>query len=186
MVTAAVLFALFTVTPPAEEEPQQEPVRHSALYFEVGLGSPLGGWGIESVTRVGPWFEISGGVGIGIAAEESGTQPSLGQMFQWSVMPRLFLAKTDHGGVTFGVGASGGNYGDVGSKTFCFDDPCPTSYPLSYAVWANTELGGEAWYASGVAARIFVGWAHGWCRGSGCESAGMNLPYVGAGLGYAF
>ena len=187
MPTAVVLFALLAVTPPAEQEPQQEPVLHSALYFEAGLGSPLGGLGIESVTRVGPWFEISGGLGIGVAAEESEAQPSLAHMLQWSIMPRLFLGKTEHGGVTLGVGASGGNYGDDSNKIICVDGPCATGpYPVSYAFWANGELGAEAWYPSGVAARIFAGWAHGWCTSSGCGSALMNFPYLGAGLGYAF
>ena len=142
--------------------------------------------GIESVTRLGPWFEISGGLGIGAAAEQSGTEPSLAHTLQWSIMPRLFLAKTDHGGITFGVGASSGDYGDVSSKTFCFDDPCPSTYPVSYTLWANSELGAEAWYPSGFAARIFAGWAHGWCASGGCGSALMNFPYLGAGLGYAF
>lgn len=186
MPTAAVLFALLAVTPPAEQEPQQAPVRQSALYFEAGLGSPLGGAGIESVTRLGEWFEISGGLGIGIAAGQSEAHPSLAHMLQWSIMPRLFLGKTEHGGITLGAGASGGNYGDVGEKILCFDDPCPTTYPVSYALWANFELGAEAWYRSGFAARFFVGWAHGWCSSSACESGGTNFPYLGTGLGYAF
>jgi hypothetical protein len=107
-------------------------------------------------------------------------------MLQWSIMPRLFLGKTEHGGVTLGVGASGGNYGDDSSKLFCFDDACASTYPVSYAFWANFELGAEAWYPSGFAARIFAGWAHGWCTSSGCGYATMNFPYLGAGLGYAF
>ena len=179
MPTAAVLFALLALTPPAEQEPQQEPFLHSALYVEAGLGSPLGGLGIESVTRIGPWFEISGGLGIGVAAGESEAQPSLAHMLQWSIMPRLFLGKTEHGGVTLGVGASGGNYGDASSKIICFDDPCASTYPVSYALWANVELGAEAWYPSGFATRIFAGWAHGWCTSSGCGSALMNFPTSG-------
>src|SRR5579863_14472 len=174
MCTAAILLALLAVTPPTEE-PQQERVRYSAVYLEAGLGAPLGGLGIESVTRVGPWFEISGGLGIGVAAEESEAQPSLAHMLQWSIMPRLFLGKTEHGGVTLGVGASGGNYGDASDKIICVDGPCATgSYPVGYAVWANGEIGGEAWYPSGVAARVFAGFAHGWCTGSGCGGA-MNF-----------
>jgi hypothetical protein len=69
----------------------------------------------------------------------------------------------------------------------CVYDSCPSSYPVSYALWSNAELGTEAWYPSGFAARVFAGWAHGWyTSSSACEFAPMDFPYFGVGVGYAF
>jgi hypothetical protein len=97
-------------------------------------------------------------------------------------MPRVILGN-DRGGFTMGLGASGGNYGEL---AFICIDSCPDSHPVSYFVWANAELGFEVWTPGGLAVRFFGGYAHGWCTSSSCVSALTNLPYLGAGLGYAF
>lgn len=187
MPSAAILAALFAVAAPAgENQPAPEPVSHDAVYLEVGLGGPLGVLGVEWVSRVRPWLEVSWGVGFGWAAAASGSNGDVGQVLQWSVMPRLLLGN-ERGGATLGAGVSGGGYGDWGAKYLCFDDPCPSTYPLTYALWANAEVGGEAWLEHGLAVRFFGGWAHGWCTSSTiCRWAPTDVPYLGAGVGYAF
>jgi hypothetical protein len=182
--TTAILAALLAVASPVTDD-EPEPVHHSSLYFVTGLGAPLGFAGIESVTRVAPWLEISGGLGLGLNASESEPQPSLGHMLQWSVMPRLYLSTSQFVGLTLGAGVSGGNYADP--LFFCIDcDPAPTSYPVSYFLWGNVEFGGEVWTPFGLAGRLFVGYAHGWCTSSSCVSASTDIPYLGGGVGYAF
>jgi hypothetical protein len=184
MPMTAILVALLAVTPPVTKAP--EPVLQTAVYVEVGLGSPLGVLGIESVTRVAPWLELSAGLGMGLDAAESGVSPSLGNVLQWSVMPRLLLGN-GLGGFTLGVGMSGGNSGDWDSNFLCFYDSCPTTHALDYVVWANVEVGAEVWMPFGLAGRLFGGWAHGWCVSSSCLSdLTTNMPYIGAGIGYAF
>jgi hypothetical protein len=182
MATAALLVALLAVVPPATDE-DAEPVLHSSIYLESGLGAPLGVIGIESVTRLTPWLELSGGLGLGYAASESEPHPSVGHLLQWSLMPRLLLGNT-RGGVTLGVGASGGNYGDM--QIFCIDGCNYRDFPVSYFLWSNVEVGGEVWMPIGLAARIFAGYAHGWCASSSCVSAPNDIPYLGVGVGYAF
>jgi hypothetical protein len=181
MPATALLLALFAVAPPSEPEAPAPPIR-SSVSFVTSFGGPLGFAGIESVTRVAPWLEISGGLGLGWAAADSEPNPGLGHMLQWSVMPRLLLGN-EVGGLTIGAGVSGGNYSD---EFFCIDDDCPSTYPVSYTLWGNAELGGEAWTPSGVALRIFAGWAHAlWANGTH-GSASTDFPYLGGGVGYAF
>jgi hypothetical protein len=184
MVTTAVVVAVLAAASPVTfDEP--EPVHHSSVYFVTGLGAPLGFAGIESVTRVAPWLEISGGLGLGLNASESDPQPSLGHMLQWSVMPRLFLSNNQVVGLTLGAGVSGGNYANP--SFLCIDcQVAPTSYRVSYFVWGNVEFGAEVWTPFGLAGRGFVGYAHGWCTSSWCVSAANDIPYLGIGVGYAF
>lgn len=182
MPATALLLALFAVLPPIEEAQAPAPALRSSVFFVTGLGGPLGFAGIESVTRIAPFLEISGGLGLGYGAAFSEPNPGLGHMLQWSVMPRLLLGN-EIGGLTLGAGLSGGNYSD---EFFCIDDPCPSTYPVSYTLWGNAELGGEAWTPSGVALRIFAGWAHAlWADGTHGSST-TDFPYLGAGVGYAF
>ena len=184
MPMTALLVALLAVAPSVTEDPK--PALQTAVYVEVGLGSPVGVLGIESVTRVAPWLELSGGLGMGLDAAESGVPATLGNVLQWSFMPRLLLGNS-LGGLTLGVGMSGGNSGDWDSNAFCFYDSCPTTHALDYVVWANAEVGAEVWMPFGLAGRVFAGWAHGWCISSSClPDLTTNMPYVGAGIGYAF
>jgi len=183
MPVTPILLALLAVALPVTEE-DPAPARQSALYLEAGPGSPLGVIGIESVTRIAPWMEMSFGLGLGLNALESQAQPGPGHMLQWSLMPRLILGNSRTGGVTLGLGASGGNYGDF--QFICFDSPCQDTFPVSYFVWGNVEVGVEAWTPAGLAVRFFGGYAHGWCASSPCVAAATDLPYLGAGVGYAF
>jgi hypothetical protein len=168
----------------ADSTPALPPERHrtTAIYLLAGLGLPVGFVGLEAVHRIGSLVEITAGYGRGLSA--SGSQPHAGfsHSVQWAVMPRLRWGD-DHNALTLGAGASGGNYGDL---PLCFDDPCSSTYPVSYFVWNNLEIGGEHWSSSGLAVRYFVGYAHGWCVSDACVSADDNLPYFGLGVGYAF
>jgi len=156
--------------------------RNTAIGYVGGFGTPVGIAGLEGVHRIGSMFELSAGYGIGLVA--AGSEPHAGfwHVVQWAVMPRLRLGN-DHSAFTMGAGASGGNYG---AFPLCFDDPCSNTYPVSYFVWSNFEIGGEYWASGGFALRYFVGYAHGWCTSSSCVSAAENLPYFGWGFGYAF
>lgn len=155
----------------------------SAVYLVLGLGTPIGGLGLEWVSRIGSSFEISFGFGAGLDAAYSEPNPPLGHYLQWSVMPRFVLGN-EHGGFTLGAGLSGGNDGNA--NFFCFDDNCSGTYPVSHFVSANIEVGGEAWTSIGLAIRGFLGYEHGWCISSPCVWATTNYPYLGFGIGYAF
>lgn len=159
-----------------------EPVRNTAIYYVGGAGTPVGIAGLEAVRRFGPMFELSAGFGIGLAAASSEPHAGFGHVVQWAVMPRLRLGNAHHA-LTLGAGVSGGNYGDL---PLCFDDPCSTTYPVSYFVWSNLEIGEERRWSNGFTTRLFLGYAHGWCASSSCVSAADNLPYLGWALGYAF
>jgi hypothetical protein len=156
--------------------------RRTAIFFVFGIGTPVGVSGLEAVRRLGDRFEIAAGIGGGFAALVSEPHPGFGHVVQWSAMPRLRFGN-DQGAFTIGAGLSGGNYADL---PLCFDDPCPTTQPVSYVLWNNFEVAGELWASSGFAARAFVGYAHGWCVSSSCVNALEDIPYFGLGLGYAF
>lgn len=169
---------------PRTPSPAPEIVRHAAIYYVSGLGAPLGIAGVEGVDRYGSIFEISAGVGVGLGALSAQPHAGIGQVLQWSVMPRLRLGD-DRGGITFGAGFSGGNYG---AGSFCADGPCSstTTELVSYFLWSNLEIGLEHWWDSGFGFRLFGGFAHGWCVSSTCVSAPRDLPYLGFAVGYAF
>ena len=156
--------------------------RDTAIYCVTGLGTPVGLAGLEGVHRFGSQFEIAAGFGGGLVALGSEHHPGFGHVVQWAVMPRMTLGN-DHNAFTVGAGTSGGNYGDL---PLCLDGPCSNTYPVSYFVWSNLEVGGEHWSSGGLAVRYFAGYAHGWCASSSCVSAATNIPYFGIGLGYAF
>ncbi len=147
----------------------------------VGLGTPVGIGGLEIVHQFGTTFEVTAGVGSGLAAASAHN----GSPLQWAVMPRLRLGDTWRNGLTLGAGMSGGNYGDVPFNV-CDEhcDPEPASYPVHYMLWANFEIGGEHWLRGGFAFRYFAGYAHGWRTDD--PSSTLDFPYVGTGIGYAF
>jgi hypothetical protein len=152
--------------------------RNTAIYFMLGAGAPVGYVGFEGVHRLGSLLEVSAGVGAGGSAGNSEMNPSLGHVLQWAVMPRLRLG-SDHDVLTIGVGLSGGNFG----STLAFDG-CDSAVPCAetrYVLWTNVEAGGEHWLNGGFALRYFAGYGHGFA-----SSDSFNIPYFGAGLGYAF
>ena len=174
--------------PRAPETPEVQ--RSTAIYGIQGLGAPVGVFGLEIVHRFGTFFELAGGVGIGLSANSSTPNPSLGHELQWSVMPRLRLGN-DHSAFTLGLGVSGGQYGGfdfIGVGPGCDDDGC-TTYSTRYALWGNLEIGGEHWTRRGFAIRYFVGLAQGEALSPQSDSINgqrLLIPYTGLGLGYAF
>jgi hypothetical protein len=167
---------------PTPQVSPSERVRRTAIYYEGGFATPVGVAGLEVVRRIGQRFELAGGVGVGFAAIGSEPHAGPGHALQWTAMPRLRLGD-DHGAFIAGAGISGGNYGNI---PLCFEDPCPQTYPVSYFLWSNFELGGEWWWSGGFAMRLFAGYAHGWCVSDSCVNPLTNLPYFGWAFGYAF
>ena len=157
-----------------------------AVYLILGLGSPVGGLGLEVVQRFGAHFELAAGFGVGEAAASSEPHPGLGHVVQWALMPRLRLGN-DAAALTVGAGISGGEYGEGFLRSlflFCNEDSCPSTnapYPTRYVIWSNFEIGLEHSWRNGFATRLFAGYAHGFASGDS-----FNLPYLGFGLGYAF
>jgi hypothetical protein len=210
MLVSALLFTLFRIAPLGaaidSENPQQLPAepaeessassmvrpdalsvpldrpRRTAIYWVVGVGTPVGVSGFEAVRRLGHRFEIAAGFGGGFAALVSEPHPGFGHVAQWAAMPRLRFGN-DEGAFTIGAGVSGGNYADL---PLCFDDPCSATQPVSYVLWNNFEIAGERWGPHGLALRAFAGYAHGWCVSSSCVTALEDIPYFGFGIGYAF
>ena len=170
--------------PLAVEEPGRRRTR--AVYVILGFGSPVGGFGLEGVQRFGSHFELTAGIGAGVAAQNSEPHPGLGHVVQWALMPRLRFGD-DATAFTLGAGISGGEYGAGFLRSFfqfCDEDPCPTTnppYPTQYVIWSNFETGLEHWWRNGFAIRLFAGYGHGFASGNS-----FNLPYLGFGLGYAF
>jgi hypothetical protein len=184
-----------TAPPPVLDVPG--PLRRTAIYYAMGLATPIGFLGFESVHRFGKFLELSAGIGIGGSAVQS-NRHSFGGVLQWSLMPRLRLGN-DHAALTLGAGVSGGEYG--GFDVFGDGPGCPSSdsygcsgstlgFPTQYTLWRNLEIGGEYWSRGGFALRYFVGLALGMTvspfGGSPLGgSQGSPLPYFGLGLGYA-
>jgi len=73
-------------------EPDEAEPGWSALYFALGIATPVGEVGLEAVTHVGARFEVSAGVGIGSGGA------------QWELMPRMRWGD-DSFAVTAGLGA---------------------------------------------------------------------------------
>jgi hypothetical protein len=177
-----------TAPPRVLEKPG--PPRRTAIYFAMGVGTPIGFLGFEGVHRVGELFELSAGIGIGGSAIEAEGH-SFGGVLQWSLMPRLRFGR-DHAAFTLGAGVSGGQYGgfDFGDEgPGCPTDECTGGFPTKYVLWNNLEIGGEYWSRGGFALRYFGGLAFGMTVDpfGGSPLGGTRfLPYLGAGLGYAF
>ncbi|HVX96129.1 MAG TPA: hypothetical protein VHK47_14555 [Polyangia bacterium] len=168
------------------EEPA--PRRESAVYGVAGFGTPVGGLGLEVVRRCGEKFELSFGVGEGMAAALAQPKGTFGHAVQWSVMPRVRFGN-ESDAFTFGVGLSGGEYAyETGFCLGCSDGETRPSatYRTFYTLWTNVEIGGQHLSASGFAFRYFLGLAHGYEVEAG-RSLAFPIPYLGVGnLGYAF
>ncbi|HEY7372284.1 MAG TPA: hypothetical protein VIF57_09015 [Polyangia bacterium] len=155
-----------------------EPHHQFAAYGILGLGIPVGSYGVEAVLRLAPAFEISAGVGVGMTALIARS----GSPLQWAVMPRVRAGKDERNTFTLGIGASGGNVGEI--PLFCDCDTSPT-YPTHYWLWTNVEAGGEHWWRNNIALRYFAGVAVGCRTDAGCNSV-IGYPYTGVGIGRAF
>ena len=179
----------FRAPPPPPPRPDLPLDRQTAVYVEAGPGTPIGSFGFEAVHRFGPFFELAGGLGIGDSAASSGSNVPITRKWQWSLMPRLRAGRTDYNSFTAGVGVSGGQYGGVNFCLGCDDEDSGASYPTTYTLWTNLEIGGEHWTRGGFAIRYFVGYAIGKTVGTqamGENDSPLQLPYTGVGIGYAF
>jgi hypothetical protein len=170
--------------PPEEVGPRPR-ARRSAVYFDFGLGTPVGLKGIEVTRRVGQSFELSAGVGLGLAAQIAQPNAGLGDLVQWAVMPRLRFGG-DRSAVTLGAGLSGGEFAHVVGLDV--DGGAGSTRDTLYdTLWANLELGGEQWSRGGFAFRYYVGLAHGTMLSAPSRAGSpVDVPYLGLGVGYAF
>jgi hypothetical protein len=163
----------------AEEEVPEPPARQSAVFYMMGLGTPIGGLGAEGVHRLGSVGEIAVGAGMGFPVPHPGS-PSNSD-FQWAIMPRLIVPGDGRARLTFGAGLSGGHFEDI-----CGVDPAEGCNNRRYVLWGNVELGAEFWGTWGFAMRVFLGLASEVVPGDPKTSDRTQLPYGGFGLGYAF
>jgi hypothetical protein len=176
--------------PSSEQAADAETSRQTAIYFNFGFGTPEGIVGLEAVHRFGEYFELAAGIGEGVGAGQANAQ--------WSIMPRVRPGGPDHPHFTLGAGMSGGPYAT--QLNFCVtlcDFPGaspPTTVPTFYTLWTNVEIGGEYWSRGGFAFRYYIGYAHGIPLSSPPPgnplypsiNLGLDIPYFGIGLGYAF
>ncbi|HTA20317.1 MAG TPA: hypothetical protein VK989_13555, partial [Polyangia bacterium] len=142
-----------------------------------------------AVHRFGSYFELAGGLGIGDSAAESTSNTPISRSWQWSLMPRLRAGRTDYSSFTAGLGLSGGQYGGLNFCVACDGEDSSTSYPTTYTLWTNLEIGGEHWTRAGFAIRYFVGLAIGKQVGAQLAATDVSplaFPYTGVGIGYAF
>lgn len=149
-----------------------------AVYYVGGLGTPVGVGGFEGVQVFGSGFEMTVGLGLGMAA--AAAEPKLkADTLQWAAMPRLRFGVDQDRAFTIGAGISGGGYGSSPDCNLITALAC--DYPIRYVIWANVEIGREAWSPGGFAFRYFAGFGHGFASGDS-----FNIPYFGVGFGYHF
>jgi hypothetical protein len=152
--------------------------RTGAIYYVGGFGTPVGAGGGELVEVLGSGFEMTLGVGLGMAA--AAAEPKLqANVLQWAAMPRLRFGGDRERAFTIGVGISGGGYGSSPDCNLIVQLAC--SYLIRYVIWANIEVGREIWSPDGWAFRYFAGYGHGFANGGS-----FNIPYLGLGIGRAF
>ena len=154
--------------------------RPTALYAQIGLGTPLGFLGVEAERTVTPVFSLSAGAGWGNAGPQA------------AAMMRMLLGG-DRSKLVIGAGASGGKYT---WDELCFDDGCAEK--SGTVAWGNLEIGGEHRFRSGFALRYFGGYGHVLAGNLACVGAsydhcvsfhahdGYSLVYTGVAFGYAF
>jgi hypothetical protein len=161
--------------------------RVTAVYMMFGVGTPVGGIGVEGVHRFSNWFELSAGFGLGTGASE--VQPHGGDSFQRAAMPRLRVRGDEGHILAFGVGMSGGQYSSDGIPCFGCDDGASANResPTAYTLWTNFEVSGERWGTSGFAFRYYLGYAHGtMVQKEPSANQLLVFPYFGVGPGHAF
>jgi len=172
---------------------------NKTLTAVVGLGTPVGGLGVEGAYRIGSHLEVSAGLGIGLTAASHNFQP-----IQWAVMPRYRIGNARHA-LTLGLGLSGGNYAYVVASLCASQEDIPecNTNDTRYTLWANAEVGGELTGPTGFVFRYFVGYGRILAQGAdhctyfntpaqfcsgipGNTFPYANLPYVGVALGHTF
>jgi hypothetical protein len=157
--------------------------RSTAVFGIVGLGTPVGLIGVEIEQMVESHLSLSAGAGWGVA-----NAPQLAAMIH-------FLAGGVRSKVTFGVGASHGQY--KWEEFPCFDCENGPVTKSGNVTWGNIEIGGEHRFWSGFALRYFGGFGHIVSGDLVCDNApsgcgpyyqndGYNIIYTGIGVGGAF
>ncbi len=184
LLTLAVALAPNTVraATAVEAESSTFEERPTALYLLLGLGTPVGGLGLEAERMLSPMGAVAAGAGIGA----NGVQAA--------AMARLLLGGS-RSRLVLGAGISGGHYRWVRLCTGVVTT-CPNKQ--GDVVWANLELGGAYRSRAGFSLRYFLGYGRIVAGNYDCvgesrayclmnyRDDGKNLIYVGLALGYAF
>jgi hypothetical protein len=179
-ILALTLLALASARAAAADMVSEFENRPTALYAQMGLGTPIGFLGLEVERTVAPELAISAGAGFG----ETGPQ--------FAAMMRPHYGG-DRSKVVFGAGLSGGDYS---WRELCYDELCAEKRGI--VAWANFEIGGEHRFRNGFAMKYF--WGYGRivggdlvCVGETADNCvrfyqddGRQLLYTGFALGYAF
>ena len=158
--------------------------RPTAVYAQLGLGTPLGFAGVEAEHMVTPDYAVSVGAGYGTGGPQA------------AAMLRL-LAGGDRSKFSLGAGVSGGKYTWRDYLGFPDDEGPPRK--AGTVAWANVEIGGEHRFRNGFALRYFGGYGRLIAGDLVCEAGaryddcvmfykddGYNLIYTGIAVGYAF
>jgi len=174
-------FGLLTASN-ANAEPDAYVERPLALCAQVGLGTPLGFYGIAADYAVHPNISIEAGVGSGLVGTQVAAQV------------RARVAQLDSNWLSLGVGVSEGHYEH--REPFFGIEYAPTVVDRAY--WANAELSFERRTLGGFQVRAYAGAGAVFagerqrcydgdagtmpCSGS---ARGLWNPYIGISLGYA-
>ena len=184
LLTLAVVLTPRAAASASAAEPERSTFeeRPTALYLQLGLGTPTGAVGVEAERMISSFSAVAAGAGMGATGA------------QGAAMVRL--QRGDHrSAVVVGAGISGGHYSWF---RFCMDtaNTCPKKE--GNVVWANLELGGAFRSRAGFALRYFVGYGRIVAGNYDCvgntrdyclaryRDDGKNLIYLGFALGYAF
>jgi hypothetical protein len=149
--------------------------RPLSLTLHMGVGTPLGGLGVEVEHSVTRNLALHGGVGMG----RGGAQVAAGARFRHNASRTLSMG--------FGVGVSGGDYHELS-----FHAP---GYEWKDTIWINAEVFVEK-RVGPLALRAYAGWSnavsHGECvdteDGGPCSSTYEipNYPHVGVAIGWSW
>jgi len=158
--------------------------RPTAVYAQLGLGTPLGFAGVEAEHMVTPDYAVSVGAGYGTGGPQA------------AAMLRM-LAGGDRSKFVIGAGVSGGR--TIWTDWAGFPDDEGAVRKIGTVAWGNLEIGGEHRFRNGFGLRYFGGYGRIIAGDLICEAGnrydvcvanhkddGYNLIYTGIAVGYAF
>jgi hypothetical protein len=181
LITVTLLAALAQGEAAAADGVSEFEARPTAIYAQLGVGTPLGFIGVEAEHVVLGTLAVSAGAGVGLAGPQA------------ALMARTLLGG-DRSKFVIGAGLSGGRYRWA---EFCIDAKGCTQ-KAGLVGWGNLEIGGAHRFRSGFALEYFGGYGHLIAGDLACEQAtydhcmtdhkndGHNLVYTGVAFGYAF